>query len=115
MTLASWIVRLRILYFKCLLQRRVYVEVLISHIPKDIIEEALNITISEADFRSLATAYADTNHIPAPQSVRGDTEPLSPSLSSTRGLDMIVSAVQQIESRSIRLPSITQSTQTDSS
>lgn len=80
----------------------------IRKIPKDIIEEALNITISETDFNTISTIYNESAQLPIPQPIyRSETEPMSPGMSS-RGLDAIVSAAQRLESSSLRLPSVSQ-------
>ena len=69
------------------------------HIPKDIIEEALNITIADADYKQISSLFNESNqvssmhHLSQTQSI--PDAPMNPSLSS-HGLNAIFSAAHRI-------------------
>ena len=82
------------------------------HIPKDIIEEALNITIEDADYKQISSIFSDSSQLPSLQHLSRSQSipdtPMSPLLGS-HGLNAIYSAAQRLESRSLRLPGLSQS------
>lgn len=79
------------------------------HIPKDVIEEALSINISDNDFQTISSIFTDSNSLTTTHTLQAESTPETVSTpQAPRGLDAIVSAAQQLESSSLRLPSLSQ-------
>ena len=92
-------------------QQSVFDRIIDRHIAKDIIEEALNITIADSDYKQISTLFNESNQVSSMQHlsrIQSIPEvPMSPSLGS-HGLNAIFSAAQRLESLS--LPGISQIT-----